>query len=181
MASDWSSLPRQYHARGLEVVLQTHLFAGFPRAINALATIHQVGVHTEDESWAEEKKGPVSWHDQGAATCESVYGGVYGKLRKRMGQLHPVLDTLMLEHGYGRVLSRPGLSLRLRELCVIAVLVGQDVSPQLASHLRGAIRAGATAEEVSAVIAQTELAWGPVAAAQAVATLESIDRARYGL
>jgi alkylhydroperoxidase/carboxymuconolactone decarboxylase family protein YurZ len=48
-----------------------------------------------------------------------------------MGQLHPVLDTLMLEHGYGRVLSRPGLSLRLRELCVIAVLVGQDVSPQL--------------------------------------------------
>lgn len=60
-----------------------------------------------------------------------IQAGVYGKLRKRMGQLHPVLDTLMLEHGYGRVLSRPGLTLRLRELCVIAVLVGQDVSPQL--------------------------------------------------
>jgi hypothetical protein len=48
-----------------------------------------------------------------------------------MEQLHPVLDAMMLEHGYGRVLSRPGLSLRLRELCVIAALAGQDVAPQL--------------------------------------------------
>jgi alkylhydroperoxidase/carboxymuconolactone decarboxylase family protein YurZ len=48
-----------------------------------------------------------------------------------MEQLHPVLDDMMLEYGYGRVLSRPGLSLRLRELCVVAALAGQDVAPQL--------------------------------------------------
>ena len=75
VATDWSSLPQNYHARGLEVVLQTHLFAGFPRAINALATIHQVGVHPEDSSWAEERNDSVAWRDLGAATCESVYGG----------------------------------------------------------------------------------------------------------
>ncbi len=54
----------------------------------------------------------------------------------------------MVEIGYGRILSRPGLTLRERELCVIAVLAGQNVAPQLSSHLRGAMRAGATAEAV---------------------------------
>jgi hypothetical protein len=52
-----------------------------------------------------------------------------------MKQLHPVLDVMMLEHGYGRVLSRPGLTLRLRELCVVAALAGQDVAPQLVRPL----------------------------------------------
>ncbi len=67
------------------------------------------------------------------ASLKSTVSGAggYEKLRQRMKQLHPVLDIMMLEHGYGRVLSRPGLSLRLRELCVVAALAGQDVAPQL--------------------------------------------------
>jgi alkylhydroperoxidase/carboxymuconolactone decarboxylase family protein YurZ len=71
-----------------------------------------------------------------------------------MRDIHPVLDKLMVrtsnptdrvliykvDHGYGRVMSRPGLDLPLRELCVVAVLSGQHVEPQLESHLRGALR-----------------------------------------
>jgi hypothetical protein len=77
VATDWSHLPRQYHSHGLEVILQTHLFAGFPRAINALATIHQIGIDPEDGSWAEEKDAPTSWKDSGGKTCETVYGGMF--------------------------------------------------------------------------------------------------------
>jgi alkylhydroperoxidase/carboxymuconolactone decarboxylase family protein YurZ len=57
--------------------------------------------------------------------------GVYPNLRKRLNFLHPVLENVILQHAYGRTLSRPGPSLRLRELCVIAVLAGQNVLPQL--------------------------------------------------
>ncbi len=75
VARDWSSLDPGFHAQGLEVVLQTHLFAGFPRTINALATINQVGINASDRSWASEDKDYDSWKKNGAQTCETVYGG----------------------------------------------------------------------------------------------------------
>jgi len=37
----------------------------------------------------------------------------------------------MVETGYGRVMGRPGLELRMRELCVVAVLAGMNVPAQL--------------------------------------------------
>ena len=191
VARDWQHLPRHMHPAGMEVALQAHLFAGYARAINALATIHRVGVHDavgtgEEEErkahdWRFEHRSLDTWHADGENSCELIYGRAYPKLRKRMGDMHPVLDAMMIENGYGRVLSRPGLSLRLRELCVLAILAGQDVAPQLNSHIRGAMRSGASRDEVVAVLEQTGLAWGQEAKQQAMATLETIENARYGL
>mmetsp|Transcript_15397 Transcript_15397/g.35600 ORF Transcript_15397/g.35600 Transcript_15397/m.35600 type:complete len:100 (-) Transcript_15397:57-356(-) len=93
-----------------------------------------------------------------------------------MEVLHPLLNTMMIEHGYGRVLSRTSLPLRIRELCVLAVLAGQSVAPQLTSHMRGAIKCGATPEEVKAVISQTHLAWGKEAQEVADAVHEGCVR-----
>jgi 4-carboxymuconolactone decarboxylase len=72
--------------------------------------------------------------------------------------------------GYGKVLGRPGLALRTRELCIVALLVGQDARPQLYAHLRGALNAGAPAEDVGAAlaIAAEELGAERGAAAHAV-------------
>lgn len=181
VAQDWRYLPSSWHEQGMEVVLQTHLFAGFARAINGLATVTAVGVHCETPSWGEEERDLESWKAAGEKSCEAIYGRVYPKLRDRMGTMHPLLDNMMVEHGYGRVLSRPNLSLRLRELAVIAVLAGLDCAPQLNSHLRGAVRVGASEAEVKAVLAQTRMVWGEEAQAQADATLETVIAARYGL
>ena len=49
----------------------------------------------------------------------------------------------MLAEGYGKVLGRPGLALEVRELCIVAILAGQDAAPQLYAHLRGALNVGA--------------------------------------
>lgn len=185
VARDWKHLPTTMHSAGLEVALQSHLFAGYARAINALATIHRVGVCRGDgdavAAWRMEDYSLDKWHSDGETTCKEIYGRAYDKLRKRMNDMHPVLDRMMIENGYGRVLARPGLSLRLRELCVIAILAGQDVAPQLNSHIRGAIRVGATKEEVLAVLEQTSLVWGHDAQLQAIATFETVENARYGL
>ena len=54
--------------------------------------------------------------------------------------------------GYGRVLSRPGLDARLRELSVLPVLAAQAAWPQLQSHAAGAIRCGASVDEVWATL-----------------------------
>lgn len=155
--TDWRCLPLDAHAGGLEVVLQTHLFAGYPRTINALAVVHELGVSVP---LADENRGPDAWSRDGTALCRAIYGDAYQPLRSRIATLHPVLDRWMVETGYGRVLSRDGLTPRERELCVLAVLAGQNVAPQLRSHLRGALHVGAQAAECRAVLDQTAAVWG---------------------
>jgi 4-carboxymuconolactone decarboxylase len=73
-------------------------------------------------------------------------------LRSNIARLHPDMERWMLEEGYGKVLGRSGLDLKVRELCVIAVLVGLDAPQQLYSHLRGALNVGATPEEVETAV-----------------------------
>ncbi|TFG49315.1 MAG: carboxymuconolactone decarboxylase family protein [Gemmatimonadales bacterium] len=59
----------------------------------------------------------------------------------------------MVTEGYGRTLSRPGLDLRRRELCTVAQTAVLDTPHQLHSHLRGALHAGATEQEIEETLA----------------------------
>jgi 4-carboxymuconolactone decarboxylase len=68
-----------------------------------------------------------------------------------MAGFHPELAAWILEDGYGKVLSRPILSIRERELIVVAVLSALRLPKQLESHVRGALRVGATKDEVAAM------------------------------
>jgi 4-carboxymuconolactone decarboxylase len=90
---------------------------------------------------------------RGEALCRRIYGPVYDRMISRMAGYHPDLADWILADGYGRVLSRPGLSIRERELIVVAVLSALRLPKQLESHVRGARRVGATAREVSAMLA----------------------------
>jgi alkylhydroperoxidase/carboxymuconolactone decarboxylase family protein YurZ len=80
--------------------------------------------------------------------CAEVYGSNYEKLRRNVESLHPDLDRWMVEGGYGRVIGRPGLDLATRELCIAALLVVWGAPRQLHSHLRGALNAGASTDEL---------------------------------
>jgi len=81
-----------------------------------------------------------------------VYGDHYQKLRRNIRKLHPALDEWMIVDGYGKVLSRPGVDLRTRELCVVAACAVSGQQRQLHSHFHGALNAGASAGEVAAVL-----------------------------
>lgn len=159
---DWRFVAPEEQPGGFEVILQTHLFAGYPRAINALSAAHEIGVADSARPLSEvaEAKPGKTWREAGESLCAAIYGAGYSQLRERMTALHPAIDRWMIEIGYGRVLSRPGLSARERELCAIAVLAGMDVVPQLESHLRGALRVGATEAECRGVLDHTAAIWG---------------------
>ena len=58
----------------------------------------------------------------------------------------------MVVEGYGKVLGRPGLDLITRELCIVALLASQDSGPQVYSHLRGALNAGADESDVDEAV-----------------------------
>ena len=130
-----------------ELLLQTYLFAGFPRALNAMREWRRV-----HPSVAGSPVSPEPTRADGEATCERVYGRMYDRLRENIRHLHPLLDDWMIAEGYGKVLSRPGLDLPRRELCIVAACAATGQDRQLHSHLHGALNAGASVGAVDATL-----------------------------
>mmetsp|Transcript_29667 Transcript_29667/g.78166 ORF Transcript_29667/g.78166 Transcript_29667/m.78166 type:complete len:257 (-) Transcript_29667:562-1332(-) len=166
VARDWVHLPDNLHGKGLEVILQAHALCGFPKTVNALIKVHQIGIHPSGENFRVEKHDVKSWRNDGKKTLEAVYGHVTEKMCTNFKRMHPLLESVMVEHIYGRVLSRPLLDLRMRELCTLAILAGSNVPLQMVSHLRGAQRCGASREEIDTVIEQSYLSYGDEALKQ---------------
>ncbi len=136
-----------------EVVLQSYLFAGFPRALNAAREWRRVsGRSAPATDEGEDFENASSWRANGEETCATVYGPFYERLRHNIRQLHPALDAWMIVEGYGKVLSRPALDLKRRELCIVSACAMARQDRQLHSHLHGAIHAGASPAEVAGAL-----------------------------
>ncbi len=141
-----------------EVILQSYLFAGFPRALNAAREWRRVSGRVAPASdLGGDYASWDQWRRDGEATCSIVYGPFYDKLRKNIRSLHPALDAWMIVDGYGKVLSRPALELKRRELCIVASCAAAGQSRQLHSHFYGALHAGATVAEVRQVLDALEI------------------------
>lgn len=132
-----------------EVLLQSHLFIGFPDALNALALWREVSGCPASPSLGEDAR---EWDARGEEVCATVYGANYQKLRANVRSLHPEVDGWMVTGGYGRVIGRPGLDLATRELCIAALLAVWNVPRQLHSHLRGSLNAGAAVHQVDEAV-----------------------------
>ncbi len=128
-----------------EVLLQSYLFAGYPRALNALALWRRLS--GEEPPPASGGEWP-QWEARGEEVCRRVYDRTYAALRRHVSHLHPDLDRWMVAEGYGKVLGRPGLDLKSREMCAVASLAAVGAGPQLHAHLRGVLNAGAACDEV---------------------------------
>ncbi len=133
-----------------ELLLQTYLFAGFPRGLNAMREWRRL---EPVASGAAPDAGELAaWRADGEATCAVVYGATYERLRHNIRQLHPLLDDWMIVEGYGKVLSRPALDLARRELCIVAACAAAGQDRQLHSHLHGARNAGASDRTIDATV-----------------------------
>jgi 4-carboxymuconolactone decarboxylase len=136
-----------------EIILQSYLFAGFPRALNAARAWR---VASERPAPADDPESLIAtldmWRELGERTCKIVYGDSYERLRQNVRELHPALDQWMIVDGYGKVVSRPGVDLRTRELCIVAACAVSGQQRQLHSHLHGALNAGASAAELGLVL-----------------------------
>src|SRR5207245_607264 len=71
------------------------------------------------------------------------WGRAYQQLLGSLRALHPALEDLVLVDAYGKVIGRPGLDLKRRELCTVATTAVLGTAEQLHSHLRGALNTGA--------------------------------------
>ncbi len=130
-----------------ETCLMLILHAGFPAALEAFALLARAW---PGRARAVPPRAAAAWRRRGERVCRRVYGRSYPRLAANVAALHPDLFDLMLEVGYGRVLSRPRLGGRTRERVAVAVLAARGWERQLVSHLLGAVRLGATRAEALA-------------------------------
>lgn len=81
-----------------------------------------------------------------------LWGEDADRIRQQLRELDPELAALIEEVAYERVFARPGLDLRTKELLAIAHLTSVGGEPELRTHVRAAVRVGATFEEVRETI-----------------------------
>ncbi len=157
-----------------ETLLQTFLFAGFPRTVNALEVLERAAGRRGPG--AAERLPAGESRRRGAALFRRVYGPDAGRVLGAIGRRHPEFRDWIVADAYGRVLGRPGLSAAERECLAVALLATLDLPRQQVSHVRGALRCGAVPAEVAAALAAVR----GVAPARAVAFARARLKAEAG-
>ena len=125
-----------------EAILQATLFFGFPRAVSAFEVLN--------ERWPIDKppSGSGLPESERMAAGRRLFASIYGRndtaVREMLRSFHGEFHDFVLEAAYGRILSRPGLPPRTRELLAVGALAQLDQWPQLVAHARGAMQFGAS-------------------------------------
>ncbi len=135
-----------------ETVLQVHVFAGFPRLVEAYGVLAEVGGlgarEPGEESAGEDAESLSAEHARGRALFERIYASDSSRVRAMLEGYHQDFASWIEGHAYGRVLARPGLAGDRRELLAVVALAALGQDRQLASHARGSLRLGATSSEL---------------------------------
>lgn len=160
----WTEVARVRHEAGpgepdrrwREALLQVHLFAGIPRQVEAAQVLALAGGLGAPEADEIESAPDDDRHARGRALFDRIYADDSGSVRSMLARGHPEFELWVLEHAYGRVLSRPGLAPDRRELLAVVALAALGQERQLASHARGALRCGATAEDLDLALDAVE-------------------------
>lgn len=145
--------PDPEHLR--EAILQTHLFCGYPRALNALGAFAEACKAASNplneiklRDTPLEGDDVAAFRQRGGKLFAMVYGKLAPKIDEIARQASPDLADWALVEGYGRVLGRDVLKPRVRSLCIVAALMPLDVLPQLKGHVQGALNTGNSPEQL---------------------------------
>jgi len=141
-----------------ELLLQSFLNVGYPLALVAFGVWRSVAGPVRESEKGEAIAHPEwdLWTKRGLEACGEVYGRTYHKLLLNLRALHPAIEPLVVVDAYGKILSRPGLDTKRRELCTLAAIAMLNTPRQLHAHLRGALNTGSTRDDVDEVIAVVE-------------------------
>lgn len=155
---DWQGLrqlrreapPGEPNRAWREALLQSHLFAGFPRMVEACAVLAKEGGVGKAEG-EECEDLPVD-PNRGRKLWDRIYEDAGSEVSEALASAHPEVLAVTMEHAYGRILSRPGLAGATRELMALGALAEGKQGRQLASHARGAKRLGASPGAIAAAV-----------------------------
>ncbi len=140
-----------------EVMYLTAPFIGFPKMLNAVATVNEV-FKERGISLPLEKQGTVTEetrHETGKAIQDKQYpGGVSFVMSGMPGDMGKNVEQFLTDYFFGEIYSRGALDLQTRELLGYCVLATLEAESQLHSHYHGNINAGNSPETLTAAVIQ---------------------------
>ena len=140
-----------------EVMYLTAPFIGFPKMLNAVATVNEV-FKERGISLPLEKQGTVTEDNRskaGKTIQDKLYpGGIASVMEGLPGDMGKDVEQFLTDYFFGEIYSRGALDLQTRELLGYCVLTTLEAESQLHSHYYGNINAGNSPEALTAAVIQ---------------------------
>ena len=140
-----------------EVMYLTAPFIGFPKMLNAVATVNEV-FKERGISLPLGKQGTVTEdnrHAMGKSIQDKLYpGGIASVMEGVPGDMGKDVEQFLTDYFFGDICSRGALDLQTRELLGYCVLTTLEAESQLHSHYHGNINAGNSPEALTAAVIQ---------------------------
>ena len=93
--------------------------------------------------------------ERGTRALARIDGEAGQNVIAALADIAPDFATYVLEFPFGDIYSRPGLSVRDREIAAIASLAAQgNATPQLKVHIEAGLNVGLTREEITEILMQ---------------------------
>jgi len=136
-----------------EILVQAYAYCGFPRSLNALATLMQT---VEERSNKDKAGSEPSAKPNGNPL---IYGTenqtklVGTEVKGKLFEFAPAIDEYLKAHLFGDIFSRDNVDWKTRELATIAMLAVRDgVESQLNAHIGIGKHNGLTDDEVAEIL-----------------------------
>lgn len=140
-----------------ELVYLCAPYIGFPKTLNALATINEVFTE-RGIALPLEKQGTVTEenrYEKGHDIQEPIYGDAVKEALKNVpGGLGDEAARFLTEYCFGDIYTRSGMDMQTRELLVYCILTTLEADNQLISHTRSNIKLGNSKETLAAAVIQ---------------------------
>ena len=142
-----------------ELFLQVYAYAGFPRSLNAQSVLKDAVLMLEKNNIPYQKGSLPSFvpddipagtkYNNGREVINQIFAGKASQKKPSANGYSETTDIFLKEHLFNDITSRNNLNFTDRELCTVSILAAlENVNPQLAAHLSGAMNTGTTAEEL---------------------------------
>lgn len=93
--------------------------------------------------------------ERGQRALAQIDGEAGHKVVAALADIAPDFATYLFEFPFGDIYSRPGLSLRDREIATVAALAAMGTAtPQLKVHIEAALNVGLSQEEITEILMQ---------------------------
>ena len=107
--------------------------------------------------------------ERGRRALDAIDGQAGRNVVEALADIAPDFATYLFEFPFGDIYSRPGLSLRDREIATIAALAAMGTAqPQLKVHIEAGLNVGLTQDEITEVLMQMAVYAGFPAALNAL-------------
>lgn len=137
----------------IEIFMMVAFYGGIPASYNALAVAKEVFEERSIDVSPIEEFDPTLeaevLYDQGVAKHQELIPDVFGYYQTEPTPEERDLDALMQEYLWGAIWTRPGLDMKSRIVCTLAILVvGGHFDVSTRRLIEGALRQGLSKSEV---------------------------------